>query len=279
MNGHARVKYDHPLFEKVLKKTYGIMVYQEQVTKIVHLLGGLSLAESDKVRDAIKKKNKDKLLKFKNVFIKGALKRGCKNKKEANRIFDLINSFSSYSFNKSHSCAYIIYSYMQMWFKVYYPIVFYYALLKYPKKDRRKKEEILKEIKDDIIRHDIPLKMPDVNISKAHPIIKKDSIVWGLTDIKYVGESYVNDIIKGQPYKSIEDYIERSGKGKNKRVIESLLKAGAFDRFEMSRKEQCREIFNVLDKDISKDFKDYKKDKFWIEKSEEVLGFVNYKRR
>lgn len=269
MHGYEKIKYDHPLLEKVLKKTYGIMLYQEQITEAAHVVGGLSLSDADKFRTAIKKFDSEAMEKFKPQFIEGAIKNKC-SRIEAEHIYNLVHSFSSYGFNKNHSCAYTLYGYFLMWFKVYYPLVFYHVMLCNPKDKKH-----LIEIKRDIEDHEIQLKMVDINLSKTKPVIVGKSLVWGLSSIKYVGEKVTPDIVKGQPYESIEDYIERSGKGSNKRVLETLLKAGAFDCFGESRKKQTEELFKVKGIDVSKEFKDYSKRSFWIKSSEEIYGFIH----
>ena len=270
MNGHEKVEYDHPLLEKVLKKTYGIMLYQEQITEIAHVLGGLSLSDADKFRTAIKKFDSAAMEKFKPQFIEGALKNGCKDRKEAKHIYNLVHSFSGYGFNRNHSCAYTLYSYFLMWFKVYYPLIFFCVLLRYPKD----KKNHLPIIREDIINHKIKLRKPNINLSKDQAIISGDALVWSLSGVKFVGDSVMPEILKNQPYKSIKDYMKRAGKGAHKRAILNLLNAGAFDKFG-SKTDLVEQIFSIRGEDINKDkiFKKYKQRTFWIEQEKEVLGF------
>ncbi len=225
--GKEDVSYPHPSLEPVLKNTYGIFVYQEQVMQAAHVLGRLTLIESDKFRKAIKAKDPKLINPYRKSFVKGAIKNGMKDK-SANEVFELLLHFGGYGFNKNHACAYALYGYWLMYFKVKYPHEFFLTLFKNPKN-----KDTLVEIRNDAKKNNVDVRLPHVNKSKEDFRIvdtkKKIYIVWGFDGLKGLGPKAVEPLLAGQPYKGLEDFKERGGKGFNKTVVEALTFSGALE--------------------------------------------------
>ncbi|MCK4400992.1 DNA polymerase III subunit alpha [bacterium] len=235
------IKYDHPILEPILKETYGVILYQEQVIKIANELAGFSMSEADTLRRIMGKKGimDDKQ---RNAFISGAVKKGVKEK-IASKIFDLIAYFAGYGFNKSHSAAYAMISFQTAYFKANYPVAFMTALLNSELQNTDKIVLYISECKD----MGIDVLQPDINKSYAKFTIEGKNIRFGLAAIKNVGEAALNSIIKIRQdrgnFKSLYDFCERVDlRTANKRVIESLIKAGTFN-FDRSRAQ----IMHTLD--------------------------------
>ncbi len=248
-HGREKIEYDFDTMEPVLRPTYGVIVYQEQVMQIVQTIGGFSLGYSDIIRRAMGKK-KDMAV-YNAEFSEGAAKQGYDYKK-ASQLFDLIEKFAGYGFNKSHSAAYAMVTFQTAWLKTYYPNEFMAALLTSEKDNT---DKIVKYI-DEVKRMDIELSPPDINDSQLEfsAITKegRDVILFGLGAIKGVGEAAVESILEVReeaPFSDMQDFINRIEAQKvNKRVLESVSKSGGFDRFGYSRKavlEQIEEIIQV----------------------------------
>jgi len=238
-SGLETVKYVHKDVEKALSETYGIIVYQEQFMEVIHRLGKVSLVDSDIIRSALGKKDKDKLAKFKDTFVKGATGRISKDK--AVELWDQIEKASGYSFNKSHSAAYSVLAYISQYLKVNYPALFWAGQLHWDVA-KNKAEDM---ITDRRAAQDMGVKyrLPDINKSKGHfRVNKKSEIVWCISAVKGVGPKAADEILKHQPYKSFEDFYTRVNKSVLKyNVIEALIFGGVFDSIE-DRRECLRQL-------------------------------------
>ncbi len=236
-HGRKKIKYIHQLMEPILKETYGIIVYQEQVMRIATELGGFTLAEADIFRHAMGKKKRSVLAKQKEKFISGAIAKGIE-KATAVKIFKLLDHFGGYGFNKSHSAAYSMISYQTAYLKAHYPVEFMAALLTSIMDNKDKVAQYVNECR----RQKIEVIPPDINESFADfTPIDKNHIRFGLSAIKNVGEGAVKKIIatrdKSGLFKSIFDFCAQVDSGVlNKRAVESLIKGGAFDSFGHTRK-------------------------------------------
>ncbi|MFH1905276.1 MAG: DNA polymerase III subunit alpha [bacterium] len=222
------IKYEHPILEPILKETYGVILYQEQVIKIANELAGFSMSESDTLRRIMGKKGimDDKQ---RNAFISGAIKKGVKEE-IASKIFDLIAYFAGYGFNKSHSAAYAMIAFQTAYFKANYPVAFMTALLNSELQNTDKVVLYISECNDMKIK----VLTPDINKSYAKFTIEGKNIRFGLAAIKNVGEAAINSIIKIRQeqgdFKSLYNFCEHVNlRTANRRVIESLIKAGTFN--------------------------------------------------
>ncbi|MDP3022561.1 MAG: DNA polymerase III subunit alpha [Sulfuricurvum sp.] len=242
-HGRQAITYTFPAMEAILKPTYGVIVYQEQVMQIVQTIGGFSLGYSDIIRRAMGKK-KD-LSAYNDEFSQGAAKQNLDYKK-ASELFDLIEKFAGYGFNKSHSAAYAMITFQTAWLKTYYPQEFMAALLTSEKDNTDKVVKYIDEAK----RMKIFLGAPDINHSQLEfSAINKDGqdqILFGLGAIKGVGEAAVESILEARTegeFKDIQDFINRIEPQKvNKRVIECIIKAGGLDSFGYSRRALIEQV-------------------------------------
>lgn len=226
----VEIKYPHPLLAKTLTETYGVIVYQEQVMKIAAELSGFSLGQADILRRAMGKKKPEEMAKLKQTFITGAWEHNKIKENEAVKIFDLMEYFAGYGFNKSHSAAYALISYQTAYLKTYFPEDFMAAILTSEKDNLTKISKYLSECFD----MEIPLLPPDINTSELEFTVEDKKIRYGFSSIKNVGDAAGNIIIeerrKNGPFRDFSDFCSRVALGKvNKRVIESLIKTGAFD--------------------------------------------------
>ena len=243
----AEIKYDHPLLEPILKNSYGILVYQEQVMQICQSLGGFTLGHADIVRKAMGKKKVEIMEQQKEIFVyggindhtgqpvDGAIKRGVPED-VAIRVYDNMKPFARYAFNKSHAAAYAVLAYQTAYLKKYYPVEFFCSLLN----NRIDKIDELSKYLTYLKSNNYKVLTPDVNKSKAHFSCEDGGIRFGLVGIKNVGQAVINDIIKERTengeFTSFEDFINRGVPiGINKRLVESLILAGAFDSFGKNR--------------------------------------------
>jgi len=237
-----RIKYLHPKLEPILKDTYGICIYQEQLMQIAQQLGGFTLGEADVLRKAIGKKIKSLLEEQKEKLINGMVKNGIPQK-TAIEIWNWVLPFARYGFNKSHSAAYAMIAYETAYLKAHYPLEFMAALMNSEQKNIDKLKVLLEEAR----KMGIKVLPPDINESLAKftiirpsdksSKINENTIRFGLAAIKNVGHNVVEQIVeerkKGGPYSSIENFIERMPSSVlNKKSMESLIKAGAFDTIE-----------------------------------------------
>ena len=242
-NNAKTISYLHPDLEPILKETYGIIVYQEQVMQIGSIIGGFTLAQSDEMRKAMGKKKKDLMATFKIDFIKGAESKGL-SQELAIEIFDLLAKFAEYGFNKSHSAAYSVISYQTAWLKTYYPSEFMACNLS---SELLNTDNIIKLLRN-IKKLNIEILPPNINTSNTKFIAKNaTTIEYGLAAIKNVGykstEKLVEYRIKHGDFKTIFDLCKVSSQAMNKKVLESLIKSGACDCLEGTRSQ----LYNLID--------------------------------
>ncbi|KAF0216560.1 MAG: DNA polymerase III subunit [Geobacteraceae bacterium] len=227
-HGRKKAVYDLPQLEPILKDTYGVIVYQEQVMQIARTLAGYSLGGADLLRRAMGKKDPAEMAKQRDIFLEGAKKQGIDPKK-AESIFDLMAKFAEYGFNKSHSAAYALVAYQTAYLKAHYPVEFMAALLT---EDMGSTEKVIKNIAD-CREMGIEVLPPDINASHLSFRVLGNSIRFGLGAVKNVGESAIEAILdarKDGEFRDIFDFCERVDLRRvNKRVVESLIKCGAFD--------------------------------------------------
>jgi DNA polymerase III subunit alpha len=234
--GRARITYLHPKLEPILRPTYGVAIYQEQVMQMAQTLAGYSLGSADLLRRAMGKKKQDEMALQRAVFIEGALKNNVE-KHLANTIFDYMEKFAGYGFNKSHSAAYALISYQTAWLKTHYPAEFMASVLSSDMDNTDKVVLFLGECKN------LGLKIiaPDINVGNYHFMVNADNeIVYGLGAVKGVGQNAVEAILEaraaGGEFKNLFDLCKRVDTRKvNKRVLEALIYAGAFDKIAPSR--------------------------------------------
>jgi DNA polymerase-3 subunit alpha len=244
-HGRQAITYVFPALEPILKPTYGVIVYQEQVMQIVQTIGGFSLGGADIVRRAMGKKKLEEMQKYNREFSEGAQNQGLDYQK-ASELFDLIEKFAGYGFNKSHSAAYAMVTFQTAWLKTYYPQEFMAALLTSEKDNTDKVVKYIDEAK----RMKIFLGAPDINHSQLEfSAINKDGqdqILFGLGAIKGVGEAAVESILEARSegeFTDIQDFINRIEPQKvNKRVIECIIKAGGLDGFGYSRRALIEQV-------------------------------------
>lgn len=258
-NHPSEIKYDHPLLENILDVTYGCMVYQEQVMQIVRDLAGYSMGRSDLVRRAMSKKKISVMEQERKNFIygivdengkvvvNGAIRNGV-DEKTANKIFDEMMDFASYAFNKSHAAAYAVVGYQTAWLKYYYPVEFMAALLNSFLGSSEKVSQYVHECR---AMH-IDVLPPDMNESDVKFTVVNGRIRFGLAAIKNVGESAVRGIINERTqngsFKSFIDFCDRlDGRDVNKRCLESLIKSGAFDSFNVFRSKLLTVYEKLMD--------------------------------
>jgi DNA polymerase III subunit alpha len=235
-HGQTKVVFDHPLLEPILGGTYGVMVYQEQVMQIASALAGYSLGEADILRKAMGKKKADVMATQKDKFLKGCAERNVPEKK-AGKIWDHMEQFAGYGFNKSHSAAYAWVAYQTAYLKANYPAYFMAALLTSERANTDRMVAYIGECKTGMGIRVLP---PDANESDIFFTVVGDDIRFGLAAIKNVGEGAVEAILRarkeGGAFKSLFDFCERIDlRAVNRRVIESFIKSGSFDSFDGRR--------------------------------------------
>jgi len=249
-HGRAEITYMFPELEPILKPTYGVIVYQEQVMQIVQTIGGFSLGGADLVRRAMGKKIKEEMDRLKGQFAEGAAKKGF-DKAKAKELFDLIVKFAGYGFNKSHSAAYAMITFYTSYLKCYYPTDFMAAQLSLEKDNTTKVVRYVDEVK----KMNIELLPPDINRSDLKFIASthegKEIILFGLGAIKGAGDIAIASILEARgdtPFKDLSDFISRiDGTKVNKKVIESLIKAGALDSFGYTRRALIMQIEDIIE--------------------------------
>ncbi len=240
-HGRKQPEYKHPVLREILEETHGVMVYQEQVMRIINRLGGIELPSAYSCIKAISKKILEKIAKFREEFVAGAVAKGL-SKHEATELFGLIEKFAGYGFNKSHSTAYALIIYQTAYLKAHYPVEFMAALLSGDIPDRNfKKKDSLVEHLEDCRRMNIDVAPPDVNSSDVDFTVRDGKILFGLAAIKGCGGHAGHAIVTGRssgatgsasatPYRSLFDFCGRVDSGLvNRTALESLIKAGGFD--------------------------------------------------
>ena len=231
-NNREDIIYTHPALEPILNSTYGCMVYQEQVMQIFRDLAGYSLGRADLVRRAMGKKKLDVMAKEREVFVSGAMKNNI-DEKSANKIFDEMAEFAKYAFNKSHAACYAVVAYQTAYLKANFPHEFMAALMNSMLGNLNKIPEYIEECK----KLNIEILKPDINESYAKFAVINKKIRFALVSIKNVGSNAINEIVNNRkmmgPFNSFVDFCQRvAGDQVNKKCIESLIMAGAFDEIE-----------------------------------------------
>jgi len=255
-NGEEDIEYLHPTLEPVLKDTFGIMIYQEQVMQAAQILAGYSLGNADLLRRAMGKKKPEEMAAQRANFIAGAAKNGIKEN-QASLIFDQIDKFAGYGFNKSHAAAYALIAYQTAWLKANYPVEFYAAAMNFELGDTDK----LNVFRHELVRHGIQLLPPDINKSDAIFVPeqlkkgKKDkggvAIRYALAAIKGVGDAAMRAVVAERqahgPFKDLFDLVERVDVHViNRKQLESLAMAGAFDSLNKNRAQVIASIDVLL---------------------------------
>ncbi len=234
-HGDEEITYLHPALAPIIGETYGIMIYQEQVMKIAQVLGGYTLGGADKLRKVMGKKMRDEIPKQRKMFTEGAIKNGIEEA-TATAIFDQMEKFASYGFNKSHAAAYSLISYRTAYLKAHYPVEFMCAIMSL---DITNTDKLL-FFKEECKNLGFEVLKPDINKSGADFCVEGGNIRYALGAIKGVGAANMQSIVAEReahgPYKSLSDFIHRTDSRQiNRRQMEQLVKAGAFDCLERSR--------------------------------------------
>ena len=233
-HGKARVAYAHPSLEGALKNTYGVMLYQEQVMNIGRLLAGFSLGEADLLRRAMAKKKPEEMAEMRSMFLAGTDANGV-DQRIANDIFDQVEKFAGYAFNKAHAAAYALLSFQTAWLKAHYPAQFMAAVLS---ADMDMIEKVVALI-DEAKRMDLHVRAPDVNTSVFRFGASGNEVLYGLGAVRGVGEGLVTAIVAEREdagrYANLSDFCRRvDARRLNKRVLEALVRSGAMDTFATS---------------------------------------------
>src|SRR5881409_2934166 len=234
-HGRSRITYEHPAMEKFTRETYGIMVYQEQIMQIASEMAGFTMGEADILRRAMGKKDRELMAKQREKFVTGCRERGTAAAK-AERVWELMEKFAGYGFNKSHGAAYGLVAYQTAYFKANYPVEFMAALLTSEMGDTDKIVKYIEECRAMGIR----VEPPDVNVSAVQFSVAGDTVRFGLAAIKNVGEAAMQSILRSRSgegsFQTLEDFCARVDlRLVNRRVVESLVKAGAFDSLGLTR--------------------------------------------
>lgn len=247
-NGQTRVEYPHPLLEPVLKETYGVILYQEQVMQISSVLAGFTMAQADSLRRAMGKKKPEVIAGMRENFLTGAAELNVETGK-AGEIFDLMEHFAGYGFNKSHSAAYALIAYQTAYLKAHYPVAYMAAILTSFRNNSDKVSYYIQECR----RLGLEILPPDVNESLENfTVVGENRIRFGLTAVKNVGEGAVEAIIsareEGGHFTSLDDFCQRVDlRQVNKRVIESLILCGAFDSLGSYRSQLVAVLDECMD--------------------------------
>lgn len=245
-HGRQAITYAHHSLESILKDTYGTIVYQEQIMQIFQTLAGYSLGQADMVRRMMGKKKIEEMAKQKEKFIEGAWKNGMATK-DATELFEQIEKFAEYCFNRSHSAAYAFVAYQTAYLKAHYTVEYLSALLSSVAGDQDKTQAYIEEA----LKYGIKVLPPDINKSYAEFTPDENNIRFGLASIKQVGEIVIEAIIKERdengPFESIYDFCKRvDSKCSNKRVMEGMIKAGAFSNIEKSRRQLLENLEYIV---------------------------------
>ncbi len=245
-HGVEQFKYDFPQLEPILKDTYGVIVYQEQVMLIAQTLANYSLGGADLLRRAMGKKKPEEMAKQKQIFMAGA-KENKLNSKKAEAVFDLMEKFAAYGFNKSHSAAYALIAYQTAYLKAHYPVEFMAALLT---EDMENTDKVIKNISE-VRSMNIEVRPPDINASDRSFTVADEAMRFGLGAVKGVGSAALDSILqvrRDKPFNSLQDFCERVDLRKvNKKVAEALIKCGAFDTLGGNRAQFLAGLEEAMD--------------------------------
>lgn len=245
-NGKAFIKYPHESLREILEETYGVILYQEQVMKIANVMADYSLGEADLLRRAMGKKNAAIMDENRSKFVERSVKKGYDEDK-ASEIFDLIDKFAGYGFNKSHSAAYAMVAYWTAYFKNHYPKAYYAALMT---SERNNIEKLALYI-EDAKKHGVKVALPNINKVSSKFSIDGDYIRFGMSAIKNLGESLMLKIKEEHEgngdYKNFEEFVNRTKKvGMNKKALEALVLSGSLDTLPGNRREKFDSIEKSL---------------------------------
>ncbi|MCW8825105.1 MAG: DNA polymerase III subunit alpha, partial [Gammaproteobacteria bacterium] len=245
-HGRAKVEYPHPDLEPILQPTYGVILYQEQVMQIAQVLAGYTLGGADMLRRAMGKKKPEEMAKQRDIFTKGALENGVEEK-TATYIFDLMEKFAGYGFNKSHSAAYALVSYQTAWLKAHYPSAFMAAVLS---ADMDNTDKVVMLI-DECSSMKLKVLSPSINHSEyKFTVLPSGEVVYGLGAIKGVGEGAIEGIVeerKKELFTDLYQFCRRVDLRKtNKRVLDSLIRAGALDSLKATRASMMAVLPNAI---------------------------------
>jgi len=250
-HGELPVQYDHPLLEPIAKETYGVLIYQEQVMQAAQILGGYTLGGADLLRRAMGKKKVEEMAKHRAIFVKGCHDKNHIPADIANQVFDNLEKFAGYGFNKSHAAAYAIVAYQTAYLKANYPVEFYCAMMTNDMADTDKLSEYIAEARTT----GIEVLGPDVNESSVHFAPARDggAIRFGLAAIKGVGEAAVQCLLEARdaagPFTSLANLCERvDGRAVNRRILEAFIKTGACDTFRATRAT----LFAQIDRSLTR---------------------------
>jgi DNA polymerase III subunit alpha len=253
-HGEIEIKYEHPLLEPIAKETYGILIYQEQVMLAAQILAGYTLGGADLFRRAMGKKKIEEMAKQREIFVKGCAVTNKIPAAKANQIFDLLEKFAGYGFNKSHAAAYAIVAYQTAYLKANYPVEFFCAMMTNDMANTEKLSEYIAEARE----FGIEVLQPDVNESEMFfaPAREGKAIRFGLVAIKNVGEAAVEAILKARKengnFKSLSELCERvDGRSLTRKTIEALVKTGACDSFGQTRATLFAQIERTLSRAAS----------------------------
>ncbi len=262
-HGEVKIEYEHPLLEPICRETYGIMVYQEQVMQAAQALAGYTLGGADLLRRAMGKKKAEEMAKHRAIFVKGAASVNNIPAGKANQVFDLLEKFAGYGFNKSHAAAYAIVAYQTAYLKANYPVEFFCAMMTNDMADTEKLSEYIAEARG----MGIEVLPPDVNESQVHfapgaasagregsgDEARNSAIRFGLAAIKGVGEVAVQSILNARKdagrFRSLADMCQRvDGRSINRKILEALIKCGACDCFGQTRAT----LFSQIDRTLAR---------------------------
>jgi len=247
--GKAETNYEHPLLKELTKDTKGIILYQEQIMQIMNRIGGMSWATAEMARKVItKSKGKKAFEEMRAEFVRNANKLHNMPKKDAEKLYDVVSTFGSYSFNKAHAVEYSIISYWCAWLKTYYPFEFYKAILKF-----ENKSEQISNYLNDALDNGVKVEYPNINYSEFSYSAKQKAIYSGFNSINGIGKKTAEKIIKLQPFVNFEDFTKRCNIGAS--TIKSLVIADCFRDFGINKRacyeRDIKEIRNCYTKEIA----------------------------
>jgi DNA polymerase-3 subunit alpha len=244
-HGREPISYLHPLMKDILMDTYGVILYQEQIMQLARALSGYSLGEADLLRKAMGKKNPEEMAKQKTRFVTGAVEKGI-SPKLADEIFQQMETFARYGFNRSHTAAYALVSFQTAYLKAHYGVEFMAALMTHDMEDTDKTFKNFNECR----KQGIAVLPPNINESLASFTVRQGKILFGLEAVKGTGQKAVEAILRAKqdgPFKDLEDLISRVDLNSvNKRVFENMIKSGGFDFSKVSRREMSERLEDLL---------------------------------
>lgn len=246
-HGRARVSYPHPKLEPILRPTYGVIVYQEQVMQIAQVLAGYSLGAADLLRRAMGKKKPEEMTRQREIFCKGAVANGVAQD-VATYIFDLMEKFAGYGFNKSHSAAYALIAYQTAWLKAHYPAAYMASVLS---SDMDNTDKVVHFI-EECVSLNIKIAPPNINQSEyTFKVIDEKNLAYGIGAVKGVGQAAIEALVESRKqdgdFKDLFDFCQRVGLRKmNRRMLEALIKAGTFDTIGPHRASLFKSLSHAL---------------------------------